>query len=151
LPAIPALDTDFASSIAGYSVRHPSAWIAMPASKAWTSGYDASDPAISDVFGNRLFLGTSTKIPAGTTFDQWYAGYAAVRASGTCGSSAVEETVNVDGTSARLDLHCPTFYLEVVVPKGGRAYVFTLYSPVSRPIFEAFLATIRLTPTSAKN
>jgi hypothetical protein len=29
--------------------------------------------------------------------------------------------------------------------------VFTLYSPVSRPIFEAILATIRLTPDTAKN
>ena len=51
----------------------------------------------------------------------------------------------------RLDAHCPDFYLEAVVPTSGRVYILTLYAPVTRPEFRAFLDTIHLTPATAKN
>jgi hypothetical protein len=57
----------------------------------------------------------------------------------------------VDGIVGHLDVHCSSHYLEAVVSKGGRVYVLTMFSPFTRPLFESLLATVRLTPASAKN
>ncbi|HEV7809258.1 MAG TPA: hypothetical protein VGO64_01560, partial [Candidatus Limnocylindrales bacterium] len=61
------------------------------------------------------------------------------------------EDITVDGARGHLDVHCPTRYLEAVVSKGGRVYVFTMFPPFSRPLFESLVDTIRLTPESARN
>jgi hypothetical protein len=152
LPVIPDTEKTFTSPINGYSMARPGSWTATPATKAWSAGYDASDPALSDRIGTTpLFTGTSTKIPTGMAFDDWYAAYDQERASGTCRAAAAAEPVSIDGAVGRLDLHCPTFYLEAVVPSGGRAYVFTLYAPASRPVFLTLLRGIDLTPATARN
>ena len=157
LPDIPTLDTPYTSARFGYSVQHPAAWAVTPGTKTWSSGY-AYEPAATDTFGApggpgapAQFVANSTRIPTGMTFDAWYAAYDATRRSGTCASPSSEETIRVDGAIARLDIHCPTFYFEAVVEKSGRAYVFTVYAPQSRPVLEEILATVRLTPATAKN
>lgn len=152
LPVVPALDKTFTSPMDGYAIQYPSAWSVTPATKAWTTGYDTSDPALSDTIGSKpSFVGTSTRLPRGSSFETWYASYDAARRSGTCGALPLEETVTVDEVVARLDVHCPTFYLEAVVSTGGRVYVLTMYAPASRPLFQAFLDTVRLEPASATN
>jgi hypothetical protein len=161
LPVIPALDKTFTSMVAGYSLTYPSSLglTVASAQKAWTSGYDTSDDTIKDVFvGQSSFDGTSTKIPPGMTFDQWYAAFEAAVPSGTCGAPpSTPEVVLVDGVAGRLDTRCPASRLEVVVPDGGRAYVFTFHGrvnpsgPANRPFFSALLDTVRLTPATAQN
>jgi len=155
-PAIPTFDKAFTSPLLGYSVKYPSGLAVTPAARPWTGGYSTS-ASMTDRYGGGIgYVATSTRIPAGMTFDQWYTGYDTSRYDtapqfGTCEPQQLEETVVVDGVQGRLDVHCPTYYFEAVVSSGGRAYVFTAYYPISRPAFEAFLATIHLTPTSARN
>jgi hypothetical protein len=150
LPVLPTLDKTFTSPLAGYSIDHPSDWAVRPAPKAWTTGYDTS--SVSDRIGGATAIyGTSMNLPTGTSFATWYAAYDADRAKGTCGAAAMEEAVTVDGVAGRLDVHCPGFYIEAVVSKGGRVYVLTMYTPYSRPLFESLLGTVRLNPAAARN
>ena len=150
LPDSPFLARGFISERFGFRLMAPEAWAVTRATKTWASGY-TYEPAATDTFGSpQAFVANSTKIPAGMTFETWYAAFDAERRSGTCGAPASEETITVDGATGRLDVHCPTFYFEAVVPKGGRAYVYTVYAPVTRPVLEAILATVHLTPATAK-
>jgi hypothetical protein len=148
LPSIPALDTTFTSPLGGYTIDHPAAWAVTPAPKAWTSGYETQ--RVSDQVGAapRIY-GTSMKLPAGTTFEAWFAAYDADRVLGTaCGAASRNEDIAIDGAMGHLDVHCPK-YLEAVVLKGGRVYVFTMFTPFSRPLFESLIATVHLTPATA--
>ena len=89
------------------------------------------------------------KLPAGTSFEDWFAAYDADRSVNTCGAPSNNEDVTVDTLIGHLDVHCAASYLEAVIPKGGRVYVFTMFQPFNRPLFEALLATVRLTPETA--
>jgi hypothetical protein len=151
LPAIPALDRTFMSPLGGYSIDHPATWAITLAPRAWTSGYETQ--SVSDQVGaGPTIYGTSTKLPVGMSFETWYADYAADRTRGTaCGSPTRDEDITVDGTVGHLDVHCPTIYLEAVVSTGGRVYVLTMFMPFTRPLFESLLATVRLTPATAKD
>jgi len=152
LPVIPALDGSFTSSVAGYSIRYPSAWTVIPATKPWTSGYDTSHAGISDTIGiSPGFAGTSIALPKGTSFAAWYAAYDAFRAGGTCRAAPQSEPVTIDGVVGQLDVHCPADYVEAVVLAGGRAYVFTVYGSAQRPMLMSMLATVKLMPGTAKN
>lgn len=150
LPVIPDLETTYTSSLAGYTIAHPADWAVTPATKAWTTGYETK--AFSDHIGSAPSIdATSMKLPAGTTFDAWFAGYDADRVKGTCGAPSNNESITIDGAVGRLDVHCPTAYLEAVVPKGGRVYVFTMFAPFDRPLFESLVGSVHLTPESARN
>ncbi len=59
--------------------------------------------------------------------------------------------MTVDGVVGQLDIHCPANYTEAVVSKGGRACVLTIYGGGLRPLLLSMLATVRLTPETAKN
>jgi hypothetical protein len=149
LPVIPALDRTYISALSGYSVSYPSTWVATPAPGPWTTGYYTE--RYSDVIGDgsAIFYGTSRKLPVGLSFENWFAAYDADRVKGTCGAPSLNEDVTVDGVVGHLDVHCPTSYLEAVIPKGGRVYVMTMFQPFNRPTFEALLGTVRLTPETA--
>ena len=151
LPSIPAFDQTFISPLGGYSIDHPATWAVTPAPKAWTAGYETQ--SVSDQIGAApKIYGTSMKLPAGVSFETWFAAYAADRTLGTsCGAPTLDEDIAVDGIVGHLDVHCSSHYLEAVVSKGGRVYVLTMFSPFTRPLFESLLATVRLTPASAKN
>ena len=149
LPVIPDLAKTFTSSLAGYTIGYPADWAVAPATKAWTTGYETK--AFSDHLGTAPSIdGTSMKLPAGTTFEAWFAGYDADRVKGTCGRPSANEDITIDGAVGHLDVHCPA-YLEAVVPKGGRVYVFTMFTPYSRPLFERLVGSVHLTPETAKN
>jgi len=144
------LDKTYTSVLGGYSIDYPSDWSVKPAPGPWTSGYDTQTP--SDTIGNSpTIYGTSRKLPAGMSFVTWFAAYDAHRTASTCAATSFNDTITIDGALGYLDVHCSSHYLEAVVPKGGRAYVFTMFTPYTRPMFESFLATIRLDPASAKN
>jgi hypothetical protein len=150
LPDVPALEKTFTSPRAGYSIGYPASWTATPATKAWTTGYETE--AFSDHIGTAPSIdGTSMKLPAGTTFDAWFAAYDADRVKGTCGGPSLNEEITIDGAVGHLDIHCPVVYIEAVVPKGGRVYVFTMFRPFNRPLFETLIGSVHLTPTTAKN
>lgn len=149
LPVIPVLDQTYTSKLAGYSINHPADWSVTPATKPWTTGYDTM--TFSDQIGSdsRIY-GTSMKLPAGMSFDTWFAAYDADRVLGTsCGAPSLNEDITVDGVVGHLDAHCPKFYMEAVIPKGGRVYVFTMFQPFNRQLFESLLDTVRLTPRTA--
>ena len=90
------------------------------------------------------------KLPSGMSFDAWFAAYDADRTANTCGAPSRNEDITVGGAIGHLDVHCPTDYVEAVVSKGGRVYVFTMFEPFSRPLFESLLATVQLTPETAR-
>jgi hypothetical protein len=147
-PDLPALDTPFNSPFAGYSLRRPASWTVTPAPAAWKNGYDTE--SVSDRIGQTpSFYGTSRKLPAGTTFETWFDAYDADRATGTCGAPSDNLDIAVEGLPGRLDVHCPENYIEAVVPKGGRVYVFTMYTPYTRDLFGLLLGSVRLTPETA--
>jgi hypothetical protein len=156
-PRVARLDQTFTSALHGYSVRYPAAWSVSPATRTWQAAQMkpsswTADTATSDVLGVvPWFEGRSTPLPAGQRFEEWYAAYAATRAQNTCtGNPTLEETVVVDGVVGRLDRHCEEYFLEAVVPKGDRVYVFTLYEPDAPLDFSGMLDSIVLTPSTAK-
>jgi hypothetical protein len=144
--AEPSLDATFTSPLYGYTVRYPRAWSVMAATAVWqVDDYGNYDRALSDILGTgQNFDGTATLLAPGETFEQWYAKYDESRANGTCGLPAAQEAVQVDGASGMIDLHCATQYLETVVAKGRRVYVFTLWRPSSRDLFTSMLASVQL-------
>ena len=147
LPVVPTLDQTYTSRLAGYSINHPGDWTVTEATKPWTTGYDTM--SFSDrIGGASTIYGTSMKLPAGTSFVTWFAAYDADRAK-VCAAASDNEDIVVDNVIGRLDVHCPTTYLEAVVPKDGRVYVFTMFQPFSRPLFASLLDTVRLTPETA--
>ena len=150
LPLIPTLDQTFVSPLAGYSIGHPADWGVAPATTTWTTGHQTA--SFSDRIGTSPSLyGTSTKLPAGMSFNTWFADYDRDRANTTCSPEpSHNEDITIDGLIGRLDIHCQESYLEAVIPKGGRVYVFTMFQPFTRPLFERLLETVRLTPETAK-
>ena len=150
LPSAPALDATLTSTMNGFSVRYARAWTTTPATKVWpVDDYNNYDPALSDVFGNdKRFMGGSTLMAPGETFEHWFAQYDAFRVATNCSNPSLEEPVTVDGLPGLLDRHCPTAYLEVVVAKGNRVYVFTTWQPDSL-LFSSMLDTVKLTPSTA--
>jgi hypothetical protein len=149
LPIIPPLERTYTSALSGYSIKYPSAWAVTPATQPWTGGYYTEH--YSDLIGDGFatFYGASMKLPAGMPFETWFAAYDADRTRTNCANPTGNEDVTVDGVVGHLDVHCPNEYLEAVIPKGGRVYVLTMFQPFNRPLFEALLGTVRLTPETA--
>ena len=146
---IPTLDQTYTSTLAGYSIGYPRDWAVTPAAKAWTSGYNSEAYSDRLIGSGQTIFGSSMKLPAGTSFNTWFAAYDADRTKTTCGAASNNEDITIDGLIGRLDIHCPTKYLEAVIPTDGRVYVFTVFQPFTRPFFESFLATVHLTPAAA--
>ncbi len=149
---VPPLSETHTSALAGYTMNYPKGWTVTPAMKPWTAGYETrmfSDRISGD---HSAFYGTSMKLPPGTSFETWFAAYDADRTSNTpCAAGSLNEEITIDGAEGRLDVHCMTHYLEAVVPKGDRVYVFTMFVPLTRALFESLLDTTRLTPETARD
>ena len=147
-PAIPALDSTFTSTTNAFTVGYPRDRPVTRATLVWrVDDYGNYDSALSDLIGtDRRFLGSSTRLAPGESFEHWFAAYDATRLVPTCVAPAREEPVTIDGLDGVLDLHCPALYAEAVVNKGNRVWVFTTWHPEEMALFSTMLESIKLTP-----
>jgi hypothetical protein len=150
----------FDSKLYGYSIGHPADWTPRPAADLWyPEDWDRTDEPFDFVsLGQVLdFRAASAVIPNGASVDEWIMQYMTMTDEPTCGPprNTLEEIL-IDGHRGRLRDNCGEVEATVVV--GDRVYLFTYYvgSGVDpepsrgRPVFDAFAATIQLTPETAE-
>jgi hypothetical protein len=94
------------------------------------------------------FEAASTPIPDGVPIDEWVDEYVTPEAAGGCGIPRSEQAeINIDGQPGRIS-ECA--HTEATVVAGGRLYLFRLHRlGYARDIFDAWVATIELTPETA--
>jgi len=94
-----------------------------------------------------VFKGASTVIPDGVSIDAWVDEYLWPRACGIPRSEQAD--ITIDGHSGKI-VECAN-HIEGTVVAGGRLYLFQLLHRRSdaRAFFDAFVATIKLTPEDA--
>ena len=94
--------------------------------------------------------GASTTLPDGVSVDEWVDAYVTPRTAGGCGVPRSQQAeVIIDGRSARV-AECAG-QIEATVVAGGRLYLFVVYRDArdARALFDAWVATIDLTPDTA--
>jgi len=151
---VPNLTTTFVSPRNGFSISHPDNVTITPAVQLW--GSEAVDNSF-DVIDTRLsavFKGASTGPGFGgggsvdERVDEFLSGDAGF--PGGCGVPRGQQAeITIDGQPGRI-AECPN-RLEATVVAGGRLYLFTLEHDRrdARAVFDAFVATIHLTPETA--
>jgi hypothetical protein len=140
----------FVSPINGFAVgyRDLGDGTVSPATQLWgvseraDAGFDVVEAGSAAVF-----KGTSTKIPAGVSIDEWYDDY--VSRSGCGVQRSQQPEITIDGQLGRI-AECPN-QVEATVVAGGRVYLFVLTHERSdaRAFFDSFVATIDLRPETA--
>ena len=146
----PDLTTTFVSPTNGFSVKHPDGAVVTPANAKddWDGGDAPADEGV-DLVETGLaaaFKGASTEIPNGLSLDEWVDAFT----PGVCGvPSSQQAEITIDGQSGRI-AECPG-EIDASVVAGGRVYLFTLLHDRkdARAVFDAFAATIDLTPETA--
>jgi hypothetical protein len=156
----PDLTTTFVSPRNGFSVRHPDRVALTPAKQLWgfskqvDDGFDLVETGLG-----AFFQGASTEIPDGASIDDGVDAYLSEDSvsPGSCRAPRSQQAeITIDGRPGKI-LECPktteAAVNEVVatVVAGGRLYLFALLSDRSdfRAVFDAFAATIELTPETA--
>jgi hypothetical protein len=143
----PDLTTTFVSPRNGFSIKHPDSIALTPAEELW--GWGEQPDEGFDVLETGLaadFKGASTKVPDADSIDDHVSEYA----PGGCGVPRSHQTeITIDGQSGRIS-ECPN-RIEATVVAGGQLYLFILSHDRSdaRAIFDAWVATIDLTPETA--
>ena len=145
----PNLTTTFVSPRNGFSIKHPGRAVVHPARDLW--GLDQVETGLG-----AFFQGASTEIPDGVSIDDWIDDYVSPADCDVPRSQQVE--ITIDGQSGWI-WECPGDLSETgdvgeihaTVVAGGRLYMFTLLHGRSdgRAVFDAFAATIDLTPETA--
>ena len=153
----PALTETFTSE-RGFSISHPSGWVARPATSPWTTSFpDFSktdgDVIYDPVLQDHLFIVVASQpLADGTATAQWADDLlAGLGPEDVCDPPI--EPVTIDGTEGR---RCgsPT----AAVAAGGRGYAIALYVSGDDPavgatydqaFFDEILATVRLQPEDA--
>lgn len=146
----PNLTSTFVSPTNGFSVKHPDRAVLTPAKAKhdWDGGDEHADEGV-DVVETGLaavFKGASTEVPEESPIDEWVDGIT----PGGCGSTRSQQAkITIDGRSAWI-AECPG-EIDANVAAGDRIYLFTLLHDRSdaRAVFDAFAATIDLTPWTA--
>jgi hypothetical protein len=145
----PNLTTTFVSPRNGFSIKHPERAALTPAKQLWAfskhdDGFDVVETgSVAD------FKGASTEItwiPAGVSTDEWVDDVL----PSSCGVPPSQQAeITIDGQSARIS-KCQN-RIEATVVADYRLYLFTLIHDRSnaRAVFDAFAATIDLTPETA--
>ena len=158
--ALPALTQTYTSAIHGYSVGYAVGWTITPASGPWPTGAVLShgDPRLDSITGSAptgvlRFVAASQPVEAGVTNEA----FAGVAGSFTCQAGDrlpapvridnVDGLVTLDGCPSRAELGGLIY--DVVVVASGRGYDFTIDGAVTAADAAAWLATIRLTPSTA--
>ncbi len=140
--------TTFVSPRNGFSVEYPNSGevTVTPATDLW-------DPLLEDDYrvdvletgSGAVFKGSSFAFPGGPlSIDDYIDEYV------TNGCEPPRGQITIDGQSGRISEGCPNEIVATVVA-GGRIYQFTLLDDRgdARAVFDAFAATIRLTPETA--
>lgn len=150
----PDLTTTFVSPTNGYSFNYIDRGGLTPATDVWDPGndqladnqFDDGVDAVETGFA-AVFMGASAKIPDGVSTDEWIDEY--VSPSDCGGPRSQQAEITIDGQSGRIS-ECPN-EIEATVVAGGRLYLFTLAHDRNdaRAFFDAFVATIDLTPETA--
>jgi hypothetical protein len=126
-----------------------------PAKDLWDPGLSCEGSADKGCDGldivetgiGAVFMGASTEIPDGVSIDEWVDDN--VSPPGGCSPRRPQAEITIDGQSGRI-WECPGEIVATVVA-DGRLYLFTLLHTRSdaRAFFDAFAATIELTPKTA--
>lgn len=170
----PERTTTFVSPRNAFSVEHPEGATVTPAERAWERGEQLVDGFdVVEVGPRTVFRGTSTafpgdlaclddnyeEIPCGSTtdweqrrdrLDERIDRDLSEDLPGGCGTPRRRQAkITVDGHPGRVAA-CMN-HVEATVVFGGRLYVFTLSHDGgdARSVFDAFAATIDLTPETA--
>ena len=151
------LTTTFVSPRNGFSVNHPDGVTVTPATQLWDTGedYDGDGVDVVETGSGAVFMGASMMSIPEEEFplDAWasiddYIDDSVSR--GGCGTPRrQQEEITIDGESGRI-AECPNEIVATVVA-GERVYQFSLRHERSdaRAVFDAFAATIDLTPETA--
>lgn len=153
---LPQLSKTFASPRNGFSIKYPERASRTPAkqllgfSKQPDDGFDVVETGSAGVF-----KGASTNvdmIPDGSSLDERIDAYVSgedVLPGGCHIPRSRQPEITIDGQSARIS-DCSD-RIDATVVAGGRLYLFALSNDRSdaRAVFDAFAATIHLTPETA--
>ena len=155
----PPLTSTFVSPRNGYSVDYVDrgAGTVTPATQLWEpdervdTGFDVIETGLGAVFKGAS-ADVSTIGSDGVSIDQRVDEYLSVApgAADGCGVPRSEQAeVAIDGSEGRV-AECSN-HIEATVVVGGRLYLFTLTHDRddARAIFDAFIATVALTPDTA--
>jgi hypothetical protein len=149
----PNLTTTFVSPRNGFSIKHPDGAALTPAELLWgfseqvDDGFDVVETGLAAVF-----KGASTEpgFGDGGSIDERVDEYLSDVLPGGCGVPRSQQAeITIDGQSGRI-AECPN-RIEATVVAGGRLYLFVLEHDRGdgRAVFDAFVATIDLTPETA--
>jgi hypothetical protein len=154
----PNLTNTFVSPRNGFSIKHPDRVVLTPAkqllgrSKRVNDGFDVVETGLAAVLkGASAEIDFETLTDADST-DGWVDEFLSddLVLPGGCGVPRSRQAeITIDGHSGRIS-ECPS-RIEATVVAGGRLYLFTLEHDRSdaRAVFDAFAATIDLTPETA--
>ena len=148
----PDLTTTFVSPRNGFSIKHPQGVALTPAEQLWgfsqqvDDGFDVVETGLAAVF-----KGASAAVEDGAPIpDAKVDEFLSEDLPGGCGVPRTQQAaITIDGQSGRI-AECPN-EIDATVVVGGRLYLFTLLHTRSdaRAVFDAFVATIDLTPETA--
>jgi hypothetical protein len=157
----PDLTKTFVSPRNGFAVRHfdRGDGTVTPAKQLWGFSQQVDDGFdVVETGSAAVFKGASTEMPdvengflvgepSDISIDEWVDEYVSPGGCGVPRSQQAE--ITIDGQSGRIS-ECPN-QIEATVVAGGRLYLFTLLHTRSdaRAFFDAFAATIDLTPETA--
>jgi hypothetical protein len=163
---MPVLDQTFTSPRNGYAVGYPAGWTVKPAIGVWPpGGLNGWESVGQDVVRTTdvRFVGASQRFDLGMTQAQWFEATCELsEAASQCpGMISAWAQTNIDGTRAFVDVDGEpastwggslspdgrVFDAEVAV--GHVGYELTMDGRVDRPMFDAFLASIKLSPADA--
>jgi hypothetical protein len=176
-PPLPALDATFVSPGYGYQIRYPTGWTVTSGTGPWPLGtnHTPGDPILDAIVTpsgpyRMRISGASIALPRGMTMDEFRAfasPFSSPYNADPCTPVAplplpvridyqadpgkspqkVEAVVSINGCSALAELGGNVYDLEVIA--GGRGYEFILDGHLTTADALAWLAAIRLEPTSA--
>lgn len=141
----PALTTTFVSPRSGFSVKHPGRAAITPATNLLGFGDEGVD--VIDTGLGAVLKGASTAMrdPTDELIDE------VVQDQLHCGvPRSLQAEITIDGHFGRI-AECPN-EIDATVVAGGRVYLFSLLHDDrsdARAVFDAFAATIALTPETA--
>jgi hypothetical protein len=149
----PELTTTFVSPRNGFSVKHPESAAVTPAKQLWGFGKQIEDGFdVVDTGSGAVFKAASAGSGFGDSgsIDDRVDQYLARDLPGRCDVPRSQQgEITIDGQPGKI-AECPN-RIEATVVTRGRLYVFTLLHDREdgRAVFDAFAATIDLTPETA--